>query len=127
MPTEWCVPANRKPVIEESQQVLKDAGFYSGPIDGDWFTASNSALHALKNDRNALTAQRDAVIAERNAVITQRDALQQSLDTANGVIAELTARLENQSGATQRLATARSNLIGFATALGLKIEPVDEP
>ena len=124
MATEWCVPANRKPLIEDSQRVLANEGFYTGPIDADWYVASNAGLHALKNDR-------DAVVAER-------DGLQQALDSANGVISDnqkLIAQLEAQvaeleqrdPAASIKLAAARSSFIDFATALGLKIEPLNDP
>jgi uncharacterized protein (DUF3084 family) len=143
MATEWCVPANRKPVIEESQRLLANEGFYSGPIDADWYNGSNAALHALKNDRDSVIGERDTaigerdtVISERDAVTAERDAVQQSLDTANGVILtnqDLITQLEAQVAeleqrdpeASQRLAAARSNLIGFGAALGLKIEAID--
>ena len=152
MATDWCVPANRKPVIEESQRLLANEGFYTGPIDADWFNGSNNALHALKNDRDAIITARDALVTERDALVTERDELvvardaliaerdtaQQSLTSANATIAAnatLISQLQTQVSeleqrdpdATLKLEAARSSFIAFGTALGLKIEPIDPP
>ncbi|MCP3990523.1 MAG: hypothetical protein GY724_15705 [Actinomycetia bacterium] len=147
---DWCVPGNRKAVIEGSQQLLADEGLYTGPIDADWYTGSNAALVALRDDRNQMRSERDTAatardtavgerdvaIAARDAAITERDALQVSLDDANNVntenatlIAQLEARITEleqlDPEASQRLAAARGHFIDFGTALGLKIEPLD--
>jgi hypothetical protein len=138
---DWCVPGNRRPVIEQSQRLLADEGFYTGPIDADWYTGSASALMALRDDRNqvrsdrdaaigerdAAMAARDAAFSERDAVIGERDALRSSLDEANDTIAQLEARIADleqggSGGAGERLAAAQSHFIDFGTALGLKFE-----
>ncbi len=127
---EWCVPGNRRPVIEDSQRLLANEGFYSGPIDADWYVGSSGALLALNNNRTL-------AVSERDAAIEQRDEMQAALDTANETIAandllitNLQARIveleQRDPDATERLEAARSSLIDFATALGLKIEPIDE-
>lgn len=147
---DWCVPGNRKAVIEGSQRLLADEGLYTGPIDADWYTGSSTALVALRDDRNqarterdtavsardAAVAERDALAAARDAAVAERDALQVSLDeatttiTANTtLITQLEARIaeleQADPEASQRLAAARSHFIDFGTALGLKIEPLD--
>ena len=51
------LPADRKLVIVELQQILAEPGFYKGAIDGDPGPYDNSqtriAAHAMKNDRVA--------------------------------------------------------------------------
>lgn len=51
MPTtsEHCLPANREATINEIQQILANASFYEGGIDGDPYTATLAAIHAMKN------------------------------------------------------------------------------
>lgn len=86
---DWCVPGNRKPVIEDSQRLLANEGFYSGPIDADWYVGSSGALLALNNDRklagserDTFLTERDAAVEQRDAAVEQRDALQLSLSAA---------------------------------------------
>jgi hypothetical protein len=147
---DWCVPGNRKAVIEDSQRLLADEGLYTGPIDADWYTGSSTALVALRDDRNqarterddavtardAAMAERDTAAAARDAAMAERDAVQASLDEANATLAsnmalltQLEARIaeleQADPEATQRLAAARGHFINFGTALGLKIEPLD--
>lgn len=149
---DWCVPGNRKPVIEDSQRLLANEGFYTGPIDADWYVGSSGALLALNNDRKLAISERDAFLTERDAAVEQRDALQLSLDTAveqrdafqlsldaanetlsanQVLITGLESRIAEletlDPEATERLEAAQSSLISFAAALRLKIEPVDEP
>lgn len=144
---DWCVPGNRKAVIEQSQQLLADEGYYTGPIDADWYTGSAGALDALLADRNQARTERDTAIDERDTAITardaalaERDAAQASLDQANDTIAanavlitqlqDRITELEQNQGdgdAAQKLEAARSHFIDFGTALGLKIEPLDPP
>lgn len=140
---DWCVPGNRKSVIEGSQRLLRDEGFYSGPIDADWYLGSSGALVALNNDRQqarrerdeALTG-RDQAVAARDQAISERDAAQASLADANAtiaanvaLIADLRAKIEEleerDPEATERLAAARAGFLGMADALGLKIDDAD--
>ena len=135
---EWCVPGNRKPVIEDSQRLLANEGYYSGPIDADWYVGSSGGLLALNNDRKLAISERDTFLAERDAAVEQRDALQRSVDAANETIAANQVLITNLQSriaeleqldpdATIRLEAARSSLLSFGSALGLKIEPVDQP
>lgn len=147
---DWCVRGNRKPVIEESQRLLAAEGFYSGPIDADWFRGSSGALVALNNDRklarterdnavnerDAFLTERDTAIGERDTAIGERDALQVSLDEASDSIAAnralitalraQVAELEQRDPeATARLEAARAGLLSFGEALGLRVEVVE--
>lgn len=60
-PMAYTLPDDREPTIREIQQVLKDAGFYAGKIDGDPGSYETSmtrhALHAMKTDRANLLAE----------------------------------------------------------------------
>jgi hypothetical protein len=96
---DWCVPGNRQSVIEGSQRLLRDEGFYSGPIDADWYTGSAGALTALNNDRKQAVRERDQAVdalddavAARDQAVDQRDAIQASLDAANATIARSNKR-----------------------------------
>ncbi len=127
---DWCVPGNRESVIKGSQQLLADAGFYTGPIDADWYLGSSGGLVALNNDRVQAREERDAAVADLDDAIAARDAARTSLEDANSTIATLQARVaELEAGggggdadATEKLAAARAGFLGLAEALGLKIE-----
>lgn len=135
---DWCVPGNRKPVIEGSQRLLADEGFYRGPIDADWYVGSAGALSALNNDRRLARQERDQFLDERNEAVAARNAIQGQLDEAtatiaarDAAIAELQARLDELDGidpeASEKLAAARGGLVTFAEALGLRLDPVGDP
>ena len=112
---DWCVPGNRQAVIEGSQQLLADEGYYTGPIDADWFNGSAAALVALRDARNALQTSLD----DANTTLTANAALIAQLEAR---VAELEQR---DPDASARLDAARNHFIDFGTALGLKIEPLD--
>lgn len=140
---DWCVPGNRQSVIEGSQRLLRDEGFYSGPIDADWYTGSAGALVALNNDRkqtgrerDEAFTERDQAVAARDQAIGERDAAQSSLEEANAtiaanvtLIADLRTQIEELEArdpeATEKLAAARAGFLGLAEALGLKIDDAD--
>ncbi|MEM8922396.1 MAG: hypothetical protein AAGD35_02765 [Actinomycetota bacterium] len=128
---DWCVPGNRQSVIEGSQRLLADEGFYSGPIDADWYLGSSGALVALNNDRKQAAQERDEFL-------DQRDALQAEVDQANSALAanatlitQLRARIteleQNQGSgdADERLAAARAGFQGLAEALGFALQDAD--
>lgn len=134
---DHCVPGNRKAVIENSQRLLADEGFYTGGIDADWFNGSSNALIALNDDRKAAIAARDSSQSEIDDLRSERDALQASLDGANStisanqiLIAQLQTQLDDFEGldreAAERLVNARDAFISFGSALGLKIEAADD-
>lgn len=61
------LPGNRKGTIREIQQVLKDAGHYTGKIDADPYLGTVAALHSLKNEgktAKARVAQLESELAE---------------------------------------------------------------
>lgn len=133
MSTEHCVPANREPIIKESQQVLADAGFYDGVIDGDWYTASNAGLHALKN------AYADTIVRLGELANYERDhgeleaeltAVEGALELANVRIGGLQAQIVESTNAIAardaRIAELETQLAGGLTdEQALKIQVAD--
>ncbi len=97
---EYCMPANREATIRESQQVLADAGFYAGAIDGDWYTASNLAVHAMKNalattadDLRVTLAELDSARSRSAVLASDVVTLKDQLEAAKARIAGLEAQL----------------------------------
>jgi hypothetical protein len=64
MSQEPIVPPSRIAIVAEAQQVLFDAGFYTGPLDGDPSPLFLTGVHGIKNDRLAQMARVEALEAE---------------------------------------------------------------
>ncbi len=96
------IPHSREGAIRELQQVLADAGFYHGNIDGDPFTATRDAAKALMDAHQATDAAVNELLED--------------------LLAERKGRQEGADGELAQLATQRDEILAEKLALEIELE-----
>lgn len=98
-PEKLILPANRRGVVADIQQMLAEAGFYSGALDDDpgpfEVSLTRHAMHALKNDRVAqikLVEELRAKVEELTAVSGVNE-LRLVIDAIRPLVADIAEEL----------------------------------